>query len=77
MDGTWGPVRWLTVETDGRGMARLDEIAPGTYRVLRRFRRRNATGYLQPDPGRWKNNPVIIQVQAGKTVTLPPLQQTP
>lgn len=42
----WGPVRWLTVEADARGEARLEGLAPGVYRLRGTFRPRDSRGHL-------------------------------
>jgi hypothetical protein len=75
-DGSWGPVRWQTVDVDGRGIGRVENLAPGAYRVQRTFRTR-AGGALRPLAGKWLNGTVVVQVQAGKTVTLLPLKKVP
>jgi hypothetical protein len=76
-NGAWGPVRWQNADVDERGAARLEDVSPGTYRVQRIFRLRAADGTLRPPSGKWLNATVVVQVQAGKTLTLPPLKQTP
>jgi hypothetical protein len=73
--GEWGPIWWKYIPTDDRGLARLDELAPGTYRVRRSFQARDAGGAALPAAERWVNGVVTARVRAGQTVTLPPLRR--
>src|SRR5262249_32446178 len=34
----WSPVRWTRVEVDAQGVARLSDLKPGTYRLMRSYR---------------------------------------
>src|SRR5262249_20914829 len=36
--GGWSPIRWTKVEVDAQGVARLGDLKPGTYRLLRSYR---------------------------------------
>ena len=67
--GSWGPVRWYTVPTDARGVALLRDVAPGEYRVTRRFRAAAGKPPLATQAG----GAVTIRVERGKTDDLPPL----
>jgi hypothetical protein len=73
--GEWGPIRWQYVSTNDRGLARLEELAPGTYRVRRSFQARDAGGAALRAAERWVNEVVTARVRAGQTVTLPPLRR--
>jgi hypothetical protein len=73
--GEWGPIWWKYIPTDDRGLARLEELAPGTYRVRRSFKARDAGGAALPAAERWVNELVTARVRAGQTVTLPPLRR--
>lgn len=74
-DGTFGAVRWKILPTDERGQAVLDGIVPGTYRILRKFRPRGPDRELLPAGGTWQNDSVLLKVEAGKTLPLPPLKR--
>jgi hypothetical protein len=73
--GEWGPIWWKYIPTDDRGLARLEELAPGTYRVRRSFQARDAGGAALPPAKRWVNEVVTARVRPGQTVTLPPLRR--
>ncbi len=68
----WGGVRWIEADVDKEGLATLEDVKPGAYRVLRRYRPREGA---QPR-GRWLNAEVQVEVAAGKEGTLPPLRWT-
>jgi hypothetical protein len=53
-------------------MARLEELRPGTYRILRRYHPPDPAP--SPTPGRWLNRDLTLEVAAGKAVMLPPLR---
>jgi hypothetical protein len=73
-DGTWDAVRWQVLDTDLTGSATLDGVAPGTYRVLRKFRPTERA--VEPAGSvRWENDNVTIRVEPGRLVTLPPLSR--
>jgi hypothetical protein len=76
-DGKWDAVRWKVIQTDEQGIAVLDGLAPGVYRVLRKFRLRAQDRELLPISGKWLNDTVIVRVEAGKTLALPPLKRLP
>jgi hypothetical protein len=65
----WGPTRWLTVDLDRTGAARLEDLQPGSYRLLRLYR---PAGTAAPPPGRWDNAELTVELTAGKETT-PPL----
>jgi hypothetical protein len=70
--GEWSSIRWIEVEVNNRGEARLPNLKPGTYRIRRVYRpreERRGTG-----PGRWLDTEVVIDVVAGREVILPPLR---
>jgi hypothetical protein len=68
----WGPVRWIQVDvTDGE--ARLGDVKPGAYKVVRRFVPRD--GELPPGV-RWINGEAQASVAAGKELRLPALEWT-
>jgi hypothetical protein len=73
--GEWGPIRWKYIPTNDHGLARLEELSPGTYRVRRSFQARDAGGAALPTAERWVNEVVTARVRAGQTVTLPPLRR--
>jgi hypothetical protein len=75
-DGAWDAVRWKVLDTDDGGTATLDGVAPGTYKVLRKFRPRDP-GRAAPASSHWLNDTVEVKVDPGKTVTLPPLKRVP
>ncbi|MBI3910942.1 MAG: hypothetical protein HY320_08420 [Armatimonadetes bacterium] len=64
----WGPIRWRDVWLSAGGAARLEDLAPGTYRVLRR--------YATPSgrQGRWQNADVVVTIITGKEARLPALE---
>lgn len=64
-----GGTRWLDVSTDPEGVARLEQLAPGAYRVTRLFR--TAPGARAIGDGKAA---VEVVVTAGKSVSLPPLR---
>lgn len=70
-DGTWGPVRWRVLDTDENGRAALEDVAPGEYRVLRRFR---VPGTPVPAGTLWENASVTVRVRPGQRLDLPPLR---
>jgi hypothetical protein len=70
----WSGIRWQNVDVDRTGAAKLEDLKPGTYRLLRVYRP-SATPI--PPRGRWQNNEVTIAVTAGKEAALPALQWMP
>jgi hypothetical protein len=76
-DGAWGPIRWQDVVTDDRGLARVDDLAPGVYQVRRSFRPRNGRGSVAANAGGARGSEsgaVTARVRAGQSVTLPVLR---
>lgn len=66
----WGATRWVELKvTDGE--AKLSDIRPGVYKVVRRFLPRD--GEL-PSNVRWINGEVPGTIAAGKELRLPPLE---
>jgi hypothetical protein len=66
----WGELRWLPAEQGQTGLFRLDELLPGTYRVLRIYQ---PSGPL-PLSGRWQNSEVTVQVRPGEQTSVPALE---
>lgn len=66
----WGPVRWAQVEL-AEGLARLENVKPGTYRLVRRYR----GGSL--GEGSWAGGEQQVTVSAGKELRLAPLRWVP
>lgn len=71
----WSGIRWLEAPVNKDGLATLEELKPGTYRLLRVYRMKEAP-QLRTD-GRWRNGEVTIEVPAGKETTAPPLIWSP
>jgi hypothetical protein len=63
------PVRWIEAVTDPAGKVRIEQFAPGAYRVTRLFRL--APGAKALTDGR---GPVEVTVTAKKDALLPPLK---
>lgn len=68
----WGPLRWQDVQVDKNGLAKLPDLAPGVYRLLRVYRTA-AARRLNAD-GQWLNSEVQVTLTAGQSVTAAPLQ---
>lgn len=66
----WGPIRWTEVVIGPDGKVRLEEIRPGAYRVLRKYR---GDAAVRPG-GHWQSYEVRVQVAAGKEHALPVLR---
>lgn len=73
--GDWSAVRWVEVPVEKEGAARLEDVKPGTYRILRAYRPREPVKGLAD--GRWLNGEVTVEVMAGKEAPLPPLRWLP
>jgi hypothetical protein len=71
----WSAVRWTDVEVGQDGVARLEDLKPGTYRLLRNYRPAEAPRVT--GAGRWWNGEVIVSVTAGKETVPLPLQWKP
>lgn len=71
----FGGIRWTNVDVDAEGWARLDDLKPGSYRVLRVYRPKEGERPLPA--GRWAGNEVTVEIAPGKEVTLPPLRWSP
>jgi hypothetical protein len=69
----WGPVRWTDVEVTAAGVARLEDVKPGRYRLLRVYRPKDRAA-APPGEGRWLNGEVVVEVVAGKETALAALQ---
>lgn len=65
----WGPVRWTEVVVGPDGTARLEEIKPGEYRIVRRYR-----GTASTTGGSWSGTELRLKIPAGKNVALPVLR---
>jgi hypothetical protein len=70
--GGWSSIRWIELELGKDGQARLADLKPGTYRILRVFRPREVPKVT--GNGRWVDGEVVVDVIAGKEVVLPPLR---
>jgi hypothetical protein len=82
----WGPVRWVETSVGPDGAARLADIKPGRYRVVRAFRHpatRPAPGADASRPpnrgpalssGRWLNSETEVELTTGAPAVLPPLR---
>ncbi|MFN3648334.1 MAG: hypothetical protein ACK47B_02035 [Armatimonadota bacterium] len=66
----WGPLRWMSVPVED-GTARLSGVRPGRYRVLRSYRPGEEA---LPTGGRWTGDELVVQVEPGKELVLPPLE---
>lgn len=68
----WGPVRWTEVPVGPDGSARLEDVKPGTYRVLRTYRPK------MPAPpthvGRWAEGESVVTLAPGKETAVAPLR---
>jgi hypothetical protein len=71
----WGSIRWLDVEIGTDGTARLEDVKPGSYRLLRVYRPGEGAPALPA--GRWQDSETLIEVVAGKEVAAPPLRWRP
>jgi hypothetical protein len=70
----WSPLRWVDAAVTG-GSARLVDLQPGTYRLLRSYRPETP-----PDvkvAGRWSGSEVRVTLAAGKETEAPPLSWQP
>jgi hypothetical protein len=65
----WGPLRWTQVEVLD-GIARLDDLKAGVYRVVRRFRAKEG---VLPEGGKWTNEDLQVALSDGKEATPSPL----
>lgn len=72
--GEWSGVRWIELPVDKDGNAKLEDLKPGAYRVLRTFQPKEKP--KDPQPGRWVNGEVEVTVTAGKELSLEPLKWT-
>ena len=81
----WGPVRWTDIEVGSDGVARLPDVRPGRYRVMRTYRPttpdpgKSGAQPAKPIPalqvgGRWVGGEVETTVTAARPVELPPLR---
>lgn len=68
----WSGVRWIDVDVPAGGAARLPDLKPGTYRILRVYR--PASPPQVSGAGSWQGGEVTATVQAGKESQLPPLR---
>lgn len=67
---SWGPVRWRTLEVAPGSTPRIAGLAPGSYRVSLRWRRRGADGRLQPPVPLTGSSPKTIQILPGRETPL-------
>jgi len=68
----FGPIRWQDVDAGANGIARLADVKPGAYRVLRVYHPKSAA--QAPGEGRWENGEIEVTVTAGQETMLPPLR---
>jgi hypothetical protein len=73
-DGSAGPVRWTDAEVVD-GAARIEDLKPGAYRLLRVYRVREDP--TVKGPGRWEGEELRVTVSAGKETTAAPLRWVP
>jgi hypothetical protein len=73
----WGPVRWMETEVDADGLARIENVKPGSYRLARVYRPSHPPLGWTPSAGRWQGGDAPITVLAGKEAVIPPLQWMP
>lgn len=71
----WGPLRWTEVDVTAQGVAHLEQLMPGTYRMVRVFRVTKEALPLPPG-GAWQNTEVTVTVMAGRATQVPPLLWT-
>jgi hypothetical protein len=72
----WSAIRWISVDVARDGTARLEDLKPGSYRLLRAYQPRQPGGG-PPAPGRWLNGELTVEVAAGKEIVLPSLRWEP
>jgi hypothetical protein len=70
----WGPVRWAEVPISEDGVARLEAVKPGVYRMLRRFRPKAGSILPGGEGARWLNEEVQVTVAAEKEAIVAPLR---
>jgi hypothetical protein len=59
--GGWGPTRWLDVQVMSGGTARLEDLKPGEYRVLRIYRPREP---FAGAAGQWRGSETVVRITA-------------
>lgn len=69
-----GAVRWQEAEVDKEGVARLRDVKPGVYRLLRVYRPKATT--VVEGQGHWENGEAEVALVAGKETTVAPLRWT-
>ncbi|HTE17530.1 MAG TPA: hypothetical protein VK689_04010, partial [Armatimonadota bacterium] len=69
----WSGTRWLDVDVSPDGAARLEDLKPGTYRLLRVYRPAEGP---KIEGGAWQAGEVVVEVAAGKEVAPAPLRWT-
>lgn len=69
-----GPIRWMEAEVV-EGAVRIEELKPGTYRVLRVYLAREEPRVK--GPGRWEKADLRVTVTAGKETVADPLRWVP
>ncbi len=73
----WGPIRWLEVPVASDGQARLENLRPGVYRMLRTYMPRTAAPGSATLRGRWTNSDTQLQVTGAKELPVPALSWDP
>jgi hypothetical protein len=71
-NGEWSGIRWIDVPVDGSGVARLADLQPGTYRLLRIYRPKEPPP--AGSPGHWENAELQVELVSGKETAPPPLR---
>lgn len=69
----WGAVRWQDVTLFSGGF-RLEDVKPGVYRLLLKYRPEDPASLRTLGAGRWTNAEGTVTLVAGKEQTLPPLR---
>lgn len=67
----WSTVRWMELPVI-QGAASLQDLQPGTYRLLRAYQTDQPPDV--PAPGRWTQSDVEVTLTAGKETSAPALQ---
>jgi hypothetical protein len=69
--GEWGSAHWIDVSVDQDGAARVQDLKPGTYRLLRLYLAKKPPQF--DGSGRWTGSETTIEVAVGRETTPPPL----
>jgi hypothetical protein len=69
----WGPVRWVELPVGADGTARLEDVKPGVYRLLRAYTPRTLLS-VDLAKGHWSNAETRVEATAGKELVAEPLR---